>query len=783
MPNNFDNIPAELKAIASWCVWRYEDIGAKKPTKVPYNVNGTLASVSNPETWSTFDAAIKVSSNYSGIGFIFSNNDPFSFVDLDSTEGDTVAQERQIKIFREFDSYSEISPSGTGLHIIVKGKVPSGRRRSFIEVYSSSRYATFTGNIYPFDRPKPIVDCQDKLTQLWEQMGGGPTTTAFRGVDVETITDENILYQAVNAVNGEKFKTLLDGNWSEIYPSQSEADLAFINIVAFYTQNRNQIARIFRASILGQRVKAQRNDYVEWMINKAFDKMLPQIDFDGFKNQLELKLAGNHSEPELPLLAASSNGKTTPFDGVNLGSIPNAASSPADGHRPVLPSGLLGEIAQFIYAAAPRPVPEIALAGAIGLMAGIVGRAYNILGTGLNQYILVLAKTGRGKESAASGIDKLMNAIKLQVPTSSKFRGPGIINSGSALVKHIHNTSNCFVSVLGEFGITIEKISNPNANPSDKALYANLLDLYNKSGHGQTFQPSIYSKKEDSVGMTESPAITILGESTPKLFYDALSEEMIAMGLLPRFLIIEYNGIRVDLNEGHYLIQPSMLLVERFSSLVANVEQLMHNRKILNIEISSDALKMLRDFEKYSTQKINAEQNDVIAELWNRGHMKALRLSGLVAVGVNMIAPVISVTDAKWAIDLVQHDIKALSSKFEEGLIGVNSLEGKQNADSIRMIKDFVTRDWNYIQKYCLGKTDQKLHHDKTVPYSYLSKRLSSVAAFRLDRIGATNALKRALQVLIDGDKIREIGKNDMITKYATTQRAFVVSDVNLLDN
>jgi len=86
-------------------------------------------------------------------------------------------------------------------------------------------------------------------------------------------------------------------------------------------------------------------------------------------------------------------------------------------------------MAQFIYSAAPRPVPEVALAAAIGLMAGITGRAYNISGTGLNQYVLLLAMTGAGKEAAASGINKLMNTIKMQVPTSTGFIGPSEISS------------------------------------------------------------------------------------------------------------------------------------------------------------------------------------------------------------------------------------------------------------------------------------------------------------------------------------------------------------------
>jgi len=74
------------------------------------------------------------------------NNSGYSFIDLDESL-DQATLNRQIKIHSEFDSYSEVSPGGKGLHIIVKGSVPSGRRRSSIEIYSSQRYATMTGQV------------------------------------------------------------------------------------------------------------------------------------------------------------------------------------------------------------------------------------------------------------------------------------------------------------------------------------------------------------------------------------------------------------------------------------------------------------------------------------------------------------------------------------------------------------------------------------------------------------------------------------------------------------
>lgn len=787
MSELYKNIPLELRSLKQWVLWKYEDVGAAKPTKVPYSVSGAKANINEPSTWAEFDNCVKLAGNYSGIGFVFSNSDQYSFIDLDDAEGNDATLQRHLKVYHEFDSYSEVSPSGKGLHIIVKGIVPAGRRRSNIEIYSSQRYATMTGNVY--NGHVVIKDCQTLLTQLWEQMGSGPVAQAmFHGTDKETDNDEAIVLQATNAVNGDKFKQLWSGNWAELYQSQSEADFAIIDIIAFYTQNRNQITRIFRASNLGKRDKARRTDYVSGMITRSFDRMLPPLDFDGLKNQLEIKLAQPNS------IDANSDNKHTDIktdrvlnattDYSNIRTSNNAASIiDTNIHEVTTPPGLVGEIAQFIYQAAPRPVPEVALAASIALLSGISGRAYNISGTGLNQYVLLLAMTGAGKEAAASGINKLMGTIKMQVPTSSGFIGPSEISSGAALFKYLGNTSQSFISLLGEFGLRLQQMSSPNANGSEVSLRRMFLDLYNKSGYSEILHASVYSDKANNTSAVPSPSFSILGESTPERFYGALNEDMISEGLLPRFLLIEYKGNRPPLNEAHTNVIPSFSLVERLAALAAQCETINHSnpRRVVNVQATSEAAKLLYDFDKYSDNRINSSSKEVIRQLWNRAHIKVLKLSALLAVGQNMIEPVINEVDMKWASQLVQADIAALTEKFEAGEIGSNSFEVKQAQEIIRVIKDYISSPYEKIEKYCQFKSPQ-MHNDKVIPYGYLNKRLVAVAAFRNDKAQATFAIKRAIQNLIDADRVKEVGKLWSQDKYGTTQRCFVVNDLSILD-
>lgn len=796
MQINFNAIPIELRQIDFWCVWKYEDIGAKKPTKVPFSVKDNKhLDINNKNQFGSFEETFNAynTGNYSGIGFILHNDHPYFVIDLDDTNGDKVAFERQLKIYQEFDTYSELSPSGKGVHLIGKGKVLSGRRRSFIEIYSSQRYITFTGNIH---NPKPIKDCQEILTQLWEQMSGVINNIKYDGETKETVTDNEIITRALNASNGDKFEKLLNGRWEEEYPSQSEADFAFIDIIAFYTQNREQIKRIFFNSKLGERKKAKRVDYVEKMILRSFDQMLPPIDFDGFKNALE-EIKGRVAQRLEPAAHNGSVAGSNPATSTNNSPLAQSVehrtlTAKVEGSSPSgtansnisIPPGLIGELAQFIYQAAPRPVPEIALAGALGLMSGICGKAYNISKTGLNQYILLLAKTGMGKESMAAGIDKLMNAVKMSVPTANEFIGPSHIASGQALVKYIHK-NNCFVSILGEFGLRVQQMSSMTASSHEKMLKQTLLEVYQRSGETDIYRASIYSDFEKNSEPTVAPSFSILGESVPSEFYNALTEDMIGGGLLPRFLIIEYEGDRVLKNKEASTIQPPMFLVDKLATLCANCKNLMHNNKVIHIKLTDNAQRISDNFDKFTTDKINKTSNNTIVHLWNRADLKALKLAGLIAVGVNPFDPIVTEEYLRWAVDMVQSDIVRLSGKFEKGDVGANTVENKQEHDILKFVQDFIKKEYNEIDIYMGGGNlaqRQMMHSNRIIPYAYLFKRAAPTASFRNDKMGSTFAIKRTIQTLIDNDKLREIPRLQMKEKFGSTQRAFIISDLGILD-
>jgi putative DNA primase/helicase len=148
LPVLVENIPDELKVRPQWVVWKA--VG-EKPDKIPYSPeSGRRASSTDLLTWSTFENACEAlgAGEYSGLGFVFSSGDPYAGIDLD---GCVDAQTGEVavwafEIIKYFDSYTELSATGTGVHIIVRGDVPS-RRKDEIEMYSSKRFFTMTGHV------------------------------------------------------------------------------------------------------------------------------------------------------------------------------------------------------------------------------------------------------------------------------------------------------------------------------------------------------------------------------------------------------------------------------------------------------------------------------------------------------------------------------------------------------------------------------------------------------------------------------------------------------------
>lgn len=264
---NKDAIPESLKKKDNWVVWK-TIVRDSEPTKVPFNAEtGETASSTDPSTWTDFKTAYKHYRNTdkNGIGFMFSENDMIVGIDLDHCrDKETGTIEKTFaEIVEKVDSYTEISPSGEGLHIIAKGRMPNknSNRKGNYEMYEERRYFTFTGQHLSGtpeevkERPTEIEEIHEEYIaeeEKDEQQNQVQDFGNFRVKETGTdqLSDQELIEKAKNASNSNKFESLWNGSTAG-YESQSEADLALCSLLAFWTGgDPSRIDQLFRQSNL-----------------------------------------------------------------------------------------------------------------------------------------------------------------------------------------------------------------------------------------------------------------------------------------------------------------------------------------------------------------------------------------------------------------------------------------------------------------------------------------------------------------------------------------------------
>lgn len=288
---DLQHIPEELKQLNHWCIYRKVwNEERKKYTKIPINPYTGYKGKSNDEsTWSDFQTALTALTTYQGDGLGIYFKPPYVGVDIDNIEGEIARYHQgdiETNIMYEFvhslKSYAEYSPSGTGIHIILKGKIPGNRRRKGdIEMYSNGRFFTVTGNIVnknysEIKQPDPTT-----FELLYKRYIGEDNVVQFKnneespkGID---LSEEEIIQKALESRQGKKFEVFLKGGWEAFYDSQSEADIAFANMLAFWTgRDFEKMDSIFRSSNLMREKYDQRrppdSTYGNNLLNKAIQE-------------------------------------------------------------------------------------------------------------------------------------------------------------------------------------------------------------------------------------------------------------------------------------------------------------------------------------------------------------------------------------------------------------------------------------------------------------------------------------------------------------------------------
>lgn len=298
LEKQYAKIPQEMKKLRRWVGFRIEERDGKK-TKIPFNaMTGSYGSSTDFHTWTSFRVAMMgcVKYGFDGLGFCLGKNEEdntyVSGVDLDNHD-EPDFQALSDHFINTLNSYTEFSPSGKGIHIIVFGKKPDGRcRKSNIEMYGSGRFFTVTGNVI---KALPVCEREKELNELWELylkeeepvieptqpnevvFGDSAHRSSYPStVDSTHFSDDELLDIIAKSDSGAEFFKLYHGFMEEYNNDHSRADAAFCQYLAFWTGcDRIQMDRIFRKSaLMRKKWDSYRGEltYGEMTINRAVAK-------------------------------------------------------------------------------------------------------------------------------------------------------------------------------------------------------------------------------------------------------------------------------------------------------------------------------------------------------------------------------------------------------------------------------------------------------------------------------------------------------------------------------
>lgn len=765
----WQNFPEELRLLNQWTV--------TGPDNEPsIEKNGLLIKTSPVNgPWYSFSDAFAVAAKYkANIQFIITANSPYSCIDLDVKDIESVDKlgrkipeskwttveelEGYCNAVEFFNSYAEVSAGGKGLHIWVKGKVKKNIKRAQVEIFSGKKAIVCTGKsisqlkysienkvvrLHPIDTTIKIVeDRQEQLSYAYNELGAGKGSYDHELTEEpEILADHDIFNIASNTVD--EFNNLCnipEGNtdWLKYgYDTQSEADYALLSILAYNTPSNNQIRRLFRQTNLGKRDKAVKNDvYINTTLKPIRSKQILQ-------HQIKEQSVKPVKEPPKRRIEENEEKESLQY-----------------------PPGFGGVLAQTIFNTGTTPVKEIAITAALGFMAGIAGKAYNTpTHTGLNLYLILIGMSGVGKELLHDGPSMLALAISKRLPQILNYISSNEIASGPALLKTVA-AQQCMLNISGEWGQRFRQLADEKSFSGPMYTFKKTMTmLYSKSGGKSIVGGMSYSDKDKNTKSVNGVAYSMVGDTTAEPFYQSMTQAMMEDGFMSRFNVIEYSGTTPPINEYPLLEIPDQI-TNYLCQIFERVLKLTDRNAICTVSYCDESHKHLNEFYKECVDKANkAANNPSVRQMWVRAHLKSLRLSSLLAVFDNPTTPVISLEDAVWSTEFIIRDINNLTYRMSVGDVGIT--DHAREMQILKVIKEYLKEQPK--KSYRIPKN---MRESGIIPRRYIQNRVKSNAPFTKHPLQANKAIDITLQSLCDSGYIQLCDK-DITLQYGAQGKCY----------
>lgn len=754
-------VPEALARLPQWVYWQSEITPDGKPTKVPYQVDNwtRLAASTRPEEWATYaDLEFNyVASNRTGAGFVFAPGGGVFGIDIDSLE--KVAPEDQdasmrlrALIHEHFQTYCEVSPSGTGRHYIGYGALPEDIRsikdsKYGIEIYDKERFFTFTGEV--IDNRTELADCQDALTDLAHTMRGA-TVAAEAAVthedDARTI--DQIIAEVSGWTNGGEFVQLMRDpittTLSRYKQDHSAADLALCNFIATATKDQDKAVEIFRRSPLwrdgGKGGYKPEQKYIDdYLVKRCFGKVWGE---NVAKEKIRAQLAeeGKAAADAIKAKAEKHESDPTSFArqfGINLPMLDTTRKDCP------FPPGKAGDFVRSVYEACATPVPEFAISVSMAFLSGLCGRAYRFNGSGTNSFFMVGAKSGTGKTQSITALQRLLGGLDNSLIADRLYAVSGKTVQG---LHPYFEKAPCGGWITDECGAQVKALVEPSGQ-NDHELKDAINSLFDAAIPGKKWRPpaSIRSQKEDKSITCLSVGIGWF--TTREKIYAALNDNEIADGFLSRFVPVFYNGAMGDDNfdiRDEFPPEIKRTLNTLWAIISENdvhmpMDGVANSSKTVKVEARPEAAEALRYFGAEARNVTRRAQNehDELPEAFiamSRVGLTAQRLAAVCAVLDNPVQPVVTLEQVEWAIQLVGSRMLHVLELMATGEVG--SGDRIEVPTIVRVMKRLIRQ------------------HGARVPMAALHDRLRLVLPFKEARIGPMNSVKQAVNNMIDEGRL-----------------------------
>lgn len=739
----FNNIPAELKALRQWCSVDIETDTEGKPVKIPYVSNNCKKAASTrPAEWRSFEEALAdvQEGRRQHLGFFLSESDPYFFIDLDDP-----SDPDQQKVLSRFDTYMQRSISGTGIHIIGKGKFEgSGKhpRNPAAGLFQQDRYILFTGDVIDGKDTITTVD-NDDLQSIHSWLSSAKEYPAVELEDTEPTQSDEEIFEA-GCKRFDKFENLTEGVWEHYpeyqdgsgNPDHSSADHALIAMLCDLTPSNSQIISLFSRSGMWSPERERKKNGLQRYVLSTIRKIRA-------KQASEAKRFSNITLDFSEKPQVKKTGQRNKIDSI--------------------PAGLIKDMSDWIWSQSRYPLQESAMSAAFAVMGTVAGRSFQTYsGLGLNVWFILVAGTGTGKNEYQNGISKIVKKVSDANKIGNKFFNlfSGQMASGQAVEDNLAERNRCF-TYFPEFAGIYHSLTCLHVQPHHQSLRDALLNIYMQSGEDGYLARRMKAKQRDEerdMTAIQAPNLVLGGECTEEALYGHMSGRDVSTGFLQRFSIlhVEEESVSWEPNPRGRIPMPEELTNELLEFFV-RCDEMNASGEFFHVPAEAAAEKLLNTFDQESRMKTLGGSDAATKELHNRSGVKAMRIATQLAVAANWREPVVQIEHAEWAIAFVEDCDEKLLDRFKGGKVGSGQV--KQEAEILKVFAE--VGKLSTIARKKLGMHPAVVANRRLISHAVLKEKVVMKPAFASAQNGAVNAFENCLRNMTTSGQILKVPQSD----------------------